>query len=196
MTEGDSRVVFQWANEDRTDWNDCDLLGYESAMRNGFPARRVIVLAGHLPMLPLPSDERGSDGKLTYEAKAHNKCLNACAEVVVGLQGQIHDLRAEISRMIRERESITKHRLKIHQQPFMELLTGFKTAEIRRCSDREFAVGDQVQLVEVMASTGVETGREAVRTITHIQRGYGLSEDFCVLSYAYPGATGLGGIRS
>lgn len=78
------------------------------------------------------------------------------------------------------------HRLKIHPQPFDDLLSGAKNNEVRNCSDRRFSVGDLVHLIEVVKDNGMPTGREAARTITHIQRGYGLPDDLCVLSYSSP----------
>jgi len=77
---------------------------------------------------------------------------------------------------------MTEHILKIHQRPLDDLLSGAKTAEVRDCSDRDFQVGDTVRLRE-LSSSGY-TGRCIVRTITHIQVGYGLPEGLCVLSYA------------
>ncbi|MNJ30539.1 hypothetical protein D3C77_251390 [compost metagenome] len=83
------------------------------------------------------------------------------------------------------RSSSTEHALKIHEDPFAELLSGAKTCEVRK-DDRGFAVGDTVQLHE--CGDANYTGRTLRRTITHIQRGYGLPEDMCVLSYAQPAA--------
>lgn len=81
------------------------------------------------------------------------------------------------------------HRLKIHQQPFDELLSGAKNNEVRYCGDRTFAIGDQVMLIEI--AEGLPTGRSDYRIITHIQRGYGLPGDLCVLSYADRKTAGL-----
>lgn len=83
------------------------------------------------------------------------------------------------------RPSNTEHALKIHEDPFAELLSGAKTCEVRK-DDRGFTVGDTVQLHE--CGDANYTGRTLRRTITHIQRGYGLPEDMCVLSYAQPAA--------
>lgn len=74
-----------------------------------------------------------------------------------------------------EREAAV-HMLKIDTQPMDDLMSGAKTGEIRR-DDRGFAVGDSVFLT-------CADGRTATRRITHIQRGYGLPDDLCVLSYA------------
>ncbi|MFB9224011.1 DUF3850 domain-containing protein [Paracoccus cavernae] len=67
------------------------------------------------------------------------------------------------------------HRLKIDAQPMSDLLSGNKTFEIRN-DDRGFSVGNHVHLV-------CADGRETDRTISHIPRGYGLSDGLCVLSY-------------
>lgn len=72
------------------------------------------------------------------------------------------------------------HDLKIHEQPFNDLLSGAKTCEVRN-NDRGFQVGDTVQLHEIADTF---TGRVMVRKITHVQTGYGLPDGLCVLSYA------------
>ncbi|KPA88747.1 hypothetical protein PF66_04415 [Pseudomonas asplenii] len=78
-----------------------------------------------------------------------------------------------------------QHELKIRQTPLADLLSGLKTGEIRDCSDREFAVGDTVLLREI--DDGREyTGTVARRTITHVQKHYGLPDHLCVLSYGQP----------
>lgn len=70
---------------------------------------------------------------------------------------------------------MTIHSLKIDITPFNDLLSGAKTGEVRN-DDRGFEVGDMVHL-------NCSDGRTAERTISHIQRGYGLPEGICVLSY-------------
>nr|WP_312968065.1 DUF3850 domain-containing protein [Brucella intermedia] len=69
-----------------------------------------------------------------------------------------------------------EHDLKIDVQPMDDLLSGDKTGEIRN-DDRGFEVGDIVRLTCI-------DGRIADRRISHIQRGYGLPEGICVLSYS------------
>lgn len=77
-----------------------------------------------------------------------------------------------------------QHVLKIHPAPLADLLSGAKTAEVRR-NDRGFQMGDTVRLMEVNPETGNWTGTaDHVRTISHIQTGYGLPDGLCVLSYA------------
>ncbi|MBC3496828.1 DUF3850 domain-containing protein [Pseudomonas sp. SWRI100] len=75
-----------------------------------------------------------------------------------------------------------EHELKIRQTPLADLLSGLKTGEIRDCSDREFAVGDTVLLREIDDGRDY-TGTVARRTITHVQKHYGLPDHLCVLSY-------------
>lgn len=77
------------------------------------------------------------------------------------------------------------HHLKIQRKPFEDLVSGRKTGEVRNCADREFREGDQVELF-LLDETGNPANKSIVRTITHIQRGYGLPDDICVLSYAAP----------
>jgi len=77
-----------------------------------------------------------------------------------------------------------EHILKIHAVPFEDLRSGRKTSEVRDCSDRNFQRGDTV-LLQLIDETGNPTGRELSRTVTHIQRGYGLPDDLCVLSYGW-----------
>lgn len=74
------------------------------------------------------------------------------------------------------------HNLKIHAGPFNDLVSGAKTGEVRTCDDRDFQVGDRVELF-LVDDTGGNATRSIVRDITHIQRGYGLPDDVCVLSY-------------
>lgn len=77
-----------------------------------------------------------------------------------------------------------QHVLKIHPAPLEALLSGDKTCEVR-FNDRGFEVGDTVCLREIDPTSEQETGRrDHVRTITHIQSGYGLPDHVCVLSYA------------
>ena len=80
---------------------------------------------------------------------------------------------------------MTTHHLKIQRQPFADLVSGRKTGEVRNCADREFREGDQVELF-LMDESGNPDIKSIVRTITHIQRGCGLPDDICVLSYAAP----------
>lgn len=78
-----------------------------------------------------------------------------------------------------------EHELKIRQTPLADLFSGLKTGEIRDCSDREFAVGDTVLLREIDDARDY-TGTVLRRTITHVQKHYGLPGHLCVLSYGQP----------
>jgi hypothetical protein len=86
------------------------------------------------------------------------------------------------------------HDLKTDPQAFDAALRGVKTFEIR-FNDRGFAVGDTLRLHETV-HTGEEmkagaplkfTGRVLVKTVSHIQTGYGLGKGWCCLSYAQSG---------
>ncbi|QGA58250.1 DUF3850 domain-containing protein [Brucella sp. 2280] len=72
----------------------------------------------------------------------------------------------------------SEHTLKIDAQPMDDLLSGAKTGEVRK-DDRGFQVGDTVRLT-------CADGRTVYRVISHIQRGYGLPDGICVLSYTTP----------
>ena len=86
--------------------------------------------------------------------------------------------------VVAEAHNPMTHELKINIEPFNDLLSGRKTSEVRNCADRDFAVGDVVWLREWHAVKGYSL-REMRRTIAHIQRGYGLPDTLCVLSYAF-----------
>lgn len=43
--------------------------------------------------LPERKDERGSDGRLTYEAKSWNQCLDECEPAFEALQAELSRLR-------------------------------------------------------------------------------------------------------
>lgn len=84
-----------------------------------------------------------------------------------------------------------RHELKTDPEVFAAVMAGRKTHEIR-LNDRGFTVGDELLLRET-ANSGAEmkagaplayTGREATRTVSHIQTGYGLANGWCILSFA------------
>lgn len=72
------------------------------------------------------------------------------------------------------------HTLKIDASPLNDLLSGAKTGEVRK-DDGGFKVGDTVHLTCV-------DGRTMQRVISHVQRGYGLPDGICVLSYTHTAA--------
>lgn len=61
----------------------------------------------------------------------------------------------------------TNHRLKTLPEYFQALLSGDKTFEVRR-NDRNFKVGDRLQLQEYDADTGEYTGMEITRLVTYV----------------------------
>lgn len=77
---------------------------------------------------------------------------------------------------------MSDHMLKIQQQPYIDLFDGVKTCEVRECSDRDFQVGDTV-ILNLINQAGEYTGHFQRRKITHVQRGFGLPDNLCVLSY-------------
>lgn len=75
----------------------------------------------------------------------------------------------------------TTHRLKTHPLPFAAVLSGNKLAEYRR-NDRDFKNGDELILEEFDPDTQSYTGRTLCKQVTHIQQGYGIPQEFAVLS--------------
>lgn len=73
------------------------------------------------------------------------------------------------------------HTLKTDSKPFMAILEGSKTSELRN-NDRGFNVGDFLILKEVDELTGNFTNREVAAKITHVQDGYGLPDGMVMLS--------------
>ncbi len=85
------------------------------------------------------------------------------------------------------------HELKTDPEVFAAVLADRKTHEIR-FNDRDFQVGDELLLRET-AHSGAEmaarpdipliyTDRAVRRTVSHIQTGYGLTDGWCILSFA------------
>lgn len=75
------------------------------------------------------------------------------------------------------------HELKIHPQPFMAIMSGEKTYEIRK-NDRAYQVGDTLHLNEWEPTSKTYTGRSVVAKVTHMTQGgnWGLPDDMCVLA--------------
>lgn len=60
------------------------------------------------------------------------------------------------------------HKLKSWTFLFEHILSGARTSDIRSKLDRDYAVGDHLQLQEYDPATGTYTGRECCVVITHI----------------------------
>ena len=78
---------------------------------------------------------------------------------------------------------MTRHVLKIHPDPFNNVLVGLKTYEVRSEADRRFAVGDVLDLCEWDPKRGDFTGQQVTVVVRHKTAGgnYGLPVDLCVL---------------
>lgn len=86
------------------------------------------------------------------------------------------------------------HQLKSWPEFFAPILKGEKNFELRK-NDRNFAVGDMLQLYEWEPSTGKRTGRELTKVVTYRLDGigpggipplHGLSRGYCILSLRDP----------
>lgn len=73
------------------------------------------------------------------------------------------------------------HDLKTEPAPFAALWAGDKTAEWRRDDRGGFAAEDMLRLREWDTGRGY-TGREVTVLVTHVERGYGVPEGWCVMS--------------
>ena len=77
---------------------------------------------------------------------------------------------------------MTIHLVNTPRPQFLALLSGAKTCSIHNATHREFKVGDIVQhhLVE---ENGKVSERSLRRTITHVDRFFGLADGHCLTSY-------------
>jgi hypothetical protein len=83
-----------------------------------------------------------------------------------------------------------EHKVKSWPQFFEAALSGAKTHEVRRFTDRDYRVGDTLRLREYDPATETYSGREMVVRITYVtsaEAPCALSEecldpDFCILS--------------
>src|ERR1700722_8161700 len=83
-----------------------------------------------------------------------------------------------------------EHKVKSWPQFFEATLSGAKTHEVRRLTDRDYRVGDRLVLQEYSPTTKTYSGRELVLRITYItsaEAPCALSEEFlppefCILS--------------
>jgi hypothetical protein len=79
---------------------------------------------------------------------------------------------------------MTTHILKTWPEPFEAAWRGDKTFEIR-VNDRDFQVGDELQLTEWNNATGEYTGRAITAVVRYIVYGgeWGLPENLCVMAF-------------
>lgn len=84
-----------------------------------------------------------------------------------------------------------RHVLKSDPVPFEQVFLGYKTHEIR-LNDRDYQTGDVLRIRETRYSAHQMqtedkpleyTGRVAMRTVSHVQTGYGLQVGWCILSF-------------
>jgi hypothetical protein len=88
------------------------------------------------------------------------------------------------------RRGTVEHKVKCWPQFFSPILSGEKTHDLRRATDREYRVGDLLRLQEFDPEANRYTGRELVVQITYVTSAddpCALSEDalhrdFCILS--------------
>lgn len=75
------------------------------------------------------------------------------------------------------------HDLKTWLEPFSAILRGDKKAEYR-LNDRDFKVGDSLNLQEWNEEKEEYTGRSILADITHIVEGgkFGIPESYCVMT--------------
>jgi hypothetical protein len=88
------------------------------------------------------------------------------------------------------RLGIVVHTVKSWPQFFEPMLSGAKTHDLRRVTDRDYQVGDKLRLQEFDPELSRYTGRELVVRITYITSAdypcalseQALSTDYCILS--------------
>ncbi len=78
------------------------------------------------------------------------------------------------------------HELKTWPECFKAILSGSKNFEVRK-NDRNFRVGDRLDLMEYNPNLNDYTGRHTHRFITYILKGgeFGIEEGFCVMGLTY-----------
>ena len=85
-----------------------------------------------------------------------------------------------------------EHKVKSWPQFFEATLSGVKTHDVRRSTDRDYRVGDRLRLQEYDPVTKTYSGRELVVRITYMTSAAApcalseecLHSDFCILSIA------------
>ena len=83
-----------------------------------------------------------------------------------------------------------EHKVKSWPEFFEAILSGIKTHEVRRMTDRDYQVGDTLRLMEFDPDSGQYTGREQCVKITFVTSAKSpcalseacLNPDYCILS--------------
>lgn len=68
---------------------------------------------------------------------------------------------------------MTRHKLKCWLESFADIVAGRKRCEARRCDDRKFALGDELELQEYNNENEKFTGKSTLVLVTHIIRRAG-----------------------
>ena len=68
---------------------------------------------------------------------------------------------------------MTRHKLKCWLESFADIKAGTKRCEVRRCDDRKFALGDELELHEYDDEKSECTGQATLVLVTHIIRRAG-----------------------
>jgi Domain of unknown function (DUF3850) len=66
-----------------------------------------------------------------------------------------------------------RHKLKIWPEAFADVVAQRKRCEVRRCDDRKFAVGDELELAEYDNEKEKYTGKATLVLVTHVMRRAG-----------------------
>jgi Domain of unknown function (DUF3850) len=90
----------------------------------------------------------------------------------------------------KERRPRMEHKVKSWPEFFEAILSGHKTHEVRRMTDRDYQVGDTLRLLEFDPGKGQYTGRELAVGITFVTSANSpcalsdscLHPDYCILS--------------
>lgn len=85
------------------------------------------------------------------------------------------------------------HTLKTWPEPFKAVIANQKTVEVRK-ADRDFKVGDVLELREFAPDTQTFTGSRCLRRITHVLPGgqFGIEDGYVVMSIT----DDIGGVRA
>jgi len=91
------------------------------------------------------------------------------------------DIRVK-GKLIKVGETITYKPLKVWSEYFDALVSGDKSFEVRK-NDRNYQVGDILQLREWDKDKGEYTGRYASKVVTYMLNGgmFGIEQGYCVM---------------